>query len=144
MINQLADGKHDYCPDLDVEILGEVATHDVAAVELMVTYRGDTFLFNGHAKRDPRDKSNPKLGLDIAYARALGKAARKLERRAQGLVKHADDLAATKQAQRERVQQVFDKIAEEEGGLGLCENPDATGSPHKKNYSCVNWKPVKS
>lgn len=44
------------------------------------------------AKREPGDRPDRGIGEDLALARVLAKAARRLERRARGRVKHAADV----------------------------------------------------
>lgn len=56
----------------------------------------ERFTVEGVAKRDPRDKPNPEIAHRLALARAMRRAAEKIERPALGLVKHADDMAQLK------------------------------------------------
>lgn len=56
----------------------------------------DEVIGTGHAKRDPDDEVNYDVGLELATARAFNSAATRKQRRADGLVKHADDVAADK------------------------------------------------
>lgn len=54
----------------------------------------------GSAKRGPGDKHDEAISVNLAMGRALGKLGRKLERRANGLVKQADNVAAAKAARK--------------------------------------------
>jgi len=47
--------------------------------------------------RDPIDKYNGEIGFDLALGRALQALGRKIEKRANGLVKHQDDIRALKE-----------------------------------------------
>lgn len=85
---------------MNVETVSAVYTDDVAIVVLKVTNENTFQLFTGDSKRDPIDKSNPQIGLAVAYARAFGKLAKQLDRQAKGLVKHADDMRDYKKEQK--------------------------------------------
>ena len=50
----------------------------------------------GYAKRHPEDKPDLELGLTLAYGRAFDNLSRKLLKRANGLVKHRDDMKEKK------------------------------------------------
>lgn len=58
-------------------------------VTLAIVRMGDIRVI-GSSKRDPRDKNNPGIGVDLAVARALGVLSRTLERRAQGDIRNAE------------------------------------------------------
>lgn len=50
----------------------------------------------GIAKRDPIDKHDPEIGMNLALGRAFSAIGRKLEKRANGLVTHNDNLRIKK------------------------------------------------
>ncbi len=52
------------------------------------------------SKREPGDRYDPRIGTDLAVARALRKISRKLERRANGAVRHAEHVKAARRAAR--------------------------------------------
>lgn len=51
----------------------------------------------GSSGREPGDKPDVKIGTDLAVARALQSATRKLEKRAKGVMKHKEDIKAHKE-----------------------------------------------
>lgn len=78
---------------MKVEVLAEVTTRNVVAVELQVTVGNETVTTTGSAQRDPDDKPNEQIGLLLAYGRALESAGKRLLRRGNGLVEHAAHIA---------------------------------------------------
>ena len=52
----------------------------------------EVYSVTGEAKRHPEDDPNPEVGILLATARAHERAAHLLAKRAQGLIKHADDV----------------------------------------------------
>lgn len=58
---------------------------------------GEVVVASGFAKRDPIDKPDFELAQMLANARAFEVLSRKLFRRANGLVKHHDDMRAAKE-----------------------------------------------
>lgn len=73
----------------------------VARVTASVEIDGETIReeVTTEALRHPEDKSNPEIGEMLALGRALSSLGRRLERRAQGLTKHADDIKKMKETQ---------------------------------------------
>ena len=63
-----------------------------------VTLSGPDWKSTGNARREPGDVPNDETGFLLAFGRALENAGRKLTKRANGLVKHADDVKAAKEA----------------------------------------------
>jgi hypothetical protein len=61
----------------------------------------DGMTLTASAKREPGDRPDLAIGRDLAAARVLAKAARRLERRARGAVKHADDVKTARREARE-------------------------------------------
>ncbi len=61
-----------------------------------VTLAGPEWKASGHARREPGDILKYEIGFLLALGRALENAGRKLQKRANGLVKHADDVALAK------------------------------------------------
>lgn len=80
-----------YCVVVDVSSV--IATDDVAAVGLTVTWGTETWIVQGSAKRMPGDRVDRKVGLGLAMARALEKMARQVARQANGKIAHNDHLA---------------------------------------------------
>lgn len=46
----------------------------------------------GVAKRDPKDRARKEIGYNLAFGRALENLGKKIEKKANGLVKHNDDM----------------------------------------------------
>lgn len=63
---------------------------------VVITLGGKQVLGKGVARRDPVDKERPELAQQLAFGRALEDAGRRISRRADGLVRHADYVAAEK------------------------------------------------
>ena len=78
---------------MEVFVVNEYVDKDVAGVEILVIPSIDTpaFTVKAHAKRDPIDKPNETVALLLAYGRAFEKIGKKLEKRGNGLVRHADN-----------------------------------------------------
>ena len=64
----------------------------VAEVEVHDDFSGNVVRASGQAFRHPDDKNDEELARMLATGRALQAAGRKLEKRANGLVKHHDDM----------------------------------------------------
>ncbi len=54
----------------------------------------DGHLYVATSKRDPRDKHDPEIGAELAVSRLLVRVARRMERRVNGKVRHADQVKA--------------------------------------------------
>lgn len=65
---------------------------DKDATAVSVVFDGKRY--TASSKRNPRDKYDEEIGIDLAVARLFGKISRDLARRADGAVKHAGDVAA--------------------------------------------------
>lgn len=75
----------------------EFITHDVSVVTIVADVQYDECVeFHGVAKRHPHDKANADVARLVATARAYRNLADSLERRANGLVSHNDDITAHK------------------------------------------------
>ena len=78
--------------------------HEAVGVEIVVnnwSYRQDAIFeefFTGISKCDPVDKFDPQLGVELAYWRAVERAAKKNLDRLSGLIKHRDDLRDSKES----------------------------------------------
>lgn len=83
--------------DSDIDL-----ANDVAIARVMAVVEGEEVEAVGVAKRHPDDRSNPRVAALIAYGRAVSNLAKKIEKRAAGAVKHADDMARNKQVQAAR------------------------------------------
>ena len=78
---------HDEIPVATEVVSSREAT--IATVSFEVD--GQQFLFTGTAKVDPSDRFDPAVGVELALARAFESASKRLNRRANGLVKCAED-----------------------------------------------------
>ena len=77
----------------DVIVAADANYHNgVAIANVHLWLDGEWFGAKGTAVRHPEDKENPEIGYLYAYGRALQAVGRKLERRAEGLAKHQDDI----------------------------------------------------
>lgn len=85
-------------PDFTVEIrsIESVTSRDACIVRMNVHLRiGSEFenhMIEGTAKRSPEDKPNSQVARRLALGRAFSSLGKTLERQANGLVKHADDI----------------------------------------------------
>lgn len=61
------------------------------------TYRNPSVTATGSSGREPVDKSDPHVGENLAVARALRSIANRLERQAQGYLRHAESNKAHKE-----------------------------------------------
>lgn len=67
-----------------------IETEDVVAVEVS-TWVGQSFFFaSGSSKRDPADKQNPEIGLQLALGRAVRQLGREILKSANYLVREED------------------------------------------------------
>lgn len=78
---------------------------DPDATTASVWFQGERY--TGSSKRCPGDKYNEEIGVQLAVARLFGKISRTMERRANGAVKHADDV---RKARRERRQAIREQV----------------------------------
>lgn len=86
-----------------VELVGEIQHPDFVSVELRFIVPGlEPIEVEGIAKRDPVDRVNEELALTLAYGRALNKISNKLLKKAEGMIKHEDDVRAYRAVQRDR------------------------------------------
>lgn len=86
----------EYVDILDVYSL---CTKDACIVSITVCIDNDISVINGTSVRHPLDKPNEKLATMIAYARAYQNLANKLTKRANGRIKHVDDMRLANQLQ---------------------------------------------
>lgn len=68
-----------------------VSTGEATIAVVSIEIDGITHSWEGTAKRDTSDKFNLEIGRKLAMSRALDKAARQLERQANGMVKCTED-----------------------------------------------------
>lgn len=59
-----------------------------------------SFEAEGTSKRDPIDDHDPEVAVLLAYGRAFEALGKKMQKRAQSLTKHADDVRAYKEKQK--------------------------------------------
>jgi Rv2632c-like len=110
----------------------------------LATFTLDDVTVAASARRDPHDKHNPDTGADLALARALGKMARRLERRGNGAVRHADWVREQRKARRAilasrlaapadvKPKKTGGKIGEPECGCGQIHVPPGSAAHDKK------------
>jgi hypothetical protein len=84
---------------INLEVIG---TRDatIAGVDLLL--HDEIFSADGTAKREPRDEDNREVAELLALGRALESLSNKLLKRANGLIKHQDDMRAYKELQKKR------------------------------------------
>lgn len=89
---------------MDILILNEYYDGDVAGVELLVTDADLDigFTVKANSRRDPIDEPDEEVALLLAHGRALEKAAKKLQKRADGKVRHNDNLREMRPLQKKR------------------------------------------
>lgn len=87
---------------MQIEVYEPVHGDRATVVEAMIHLPNhDTVLVSGEALRHPDDKNDHELATLLATGRALERAGKKLTKRANGLVRHNDYLAALKDKQKE-------------------------------------------
>jgi uncharacterized protein DUF1876 len=69
---------------------------------------------NGSSGREPGDKSDPKIGENLAIARALRKIANRLEKKAAGTMKHRESIAEHHRQLEENLQNMIDRTLDEQ------------------------------
>lgn len=78
-------------------------SNDLFAIELEIDIGDPEPVYGvGIAKRHPIDKPDLQIGFALAYGRAYEQLARKLIKRANGRVKHAEDMTLYKQQQKSK------------------------------------------
>lgn len=82
-------------PDYHEEKFTMFCFQDHNYTSVVIVDEEDNVLGQGEARRDPDDDVNLDIGATLATGRAFGDVARKLVRRGQGLVKHADNLKSS-------------------------------------------------
>lgn len=91
-----------------ISIVNEYYDGDVAGVEIEVwdsSTLGGSFTVKANSRRDPIDSPDEEVALLLAYGRAFEKVAKKLQKRANGKVRHNDNLRDIKKVQNERKRQ---------------------------------------
>ena len=136
-MNVCTDGIGPIWPDEDFTFEGWQDTRYCALT--LTTDEGRTILGRGVARRDPHDKHNPTIGQQLALGRALEDAARRILKRANGEVKHAEDVAADRQKRREEQVQQDDEAFETPRG-----NEDTGWTPQSwidEIHQFTDWRP---
>lgn len=67
-------------------------TRDATIAGISVVVEGVTYTADGTAKREPHDNDDPEIASLLAIGRALDNLSNKLLKKANGLVKHNDDM----------------------------------------------------
>lgn len=91
-------------PDAMIEILevNELVTRDASITRITAKIQNDIITVTGTARRSPGDKPNERIGVMLATGRAYAALAKRIERRARGLVEHCADIKEQRPGQRER------------------------------------------
>lgn len=79
---------------MQLKVKQQAVTRDVAIVKMAAKIGKTEYSGVGCAKRDPGDKPDRQIGVQLAAARALENLALHIRRQADGLVKHHDDMRA--------------------------------------------------
>lgn len=89
------------------EILDELIVHsrDASIVQVVVEIAGNKETITGTSRRAPADKPDLDVATLLAYGRAYQQLGRKLLRRAEGMVDHADNIRAIRPVQIKRKQE---------------------------------------
>lgn len=81
-----------YTPTFEILKSSETVTSDACTAELVVTIQGETSYITGSSRRAKDDRSDYEVGYYVALSRAHTKLANKLRKRAEGLVRHHDNV----------------------------------------------------
>ncbi len=81
-------------PPFEILEIREMAMPDASTVQIITKIQGDVVVSSGSARRARGDDPNPELGYMIALSRALESLQRRVNRRAEGMVRHMDNIAA--------------------------------------------------
>lgn len=79
-------------PGFSVQVLNAFIGKGVSGAELRMVFNNEVFVETGESRRCNEDKHDPEVAALYAYGRALEKLAKRLIKRADGLVKQRDDL----------------------------------------------------
>lgn len=90
-----------------VSIRGDIFyDHQATVVEIDWFYNdivdGGIETVTASAKKDPHDKFDPEIARDLALGRALQKLGRRLEKRANGRIKHNDEVRTSKRENKKK------------------------------------------
>lgn len=77
-------------------------TKDATIAGAAINIEGTTYSADGTSKRDPHDDDDPEIAELLAIGRALETLGLKLQKRANGLIKHNDDMREYKKIQKSR------------------------------------------
>lgn len=90
-----------------IRIVNEYYDGDVAGVEIEVLddVLENSFTVKANSRRDPIDEPDEEVALLLAYGRAFEKIAKKLQKRADGKVRHNDNLREMRPLQKKRNEQ---------------------------------------
>lgn len=97
---------------LPVEIIdvNMLCARDACIVELTVMFEDDIVVVQGTSRRSPGDEPDDQVAYLLAFGRAYEALAKKLLRRAQGLVKHHDDIRASRPEQKHKAEAFRKKV----------------------------------
>jgi hypothetical protein len=86
-----------------IRVLNEYYDGDVAGVEIeVIDSLTPSLIVKANSRRDPIDTPDEEVALLLAYGRAFEKIAKKLQKRADGKVRHNDNLREQRPIQKER------------------------------------------
>jgi hypothetical protein len=83
----------DIAPDMKTAIEYSIIEDNdavIASVVFVELQTGETISVTGSSKRDPIDKYDPVVGVNLALGRAFEKLGKKLQKRANGKMRHND------------------------------------------------------
>lgn len=78
----------------------DVGTPEATITKVAFVIDDVEIIVSGTSKRTPGDKDNPEAAILLAYGRAFETLGRKLQKKGNGLVKHADDVREYRQIQK--------------------------------------------
>lgn len=84
----------------------DIGSKDATIALVSMYLWGEKFEADGTAKRDPQDEYNDEVAVLLAYGRAFEALSNKFLKRANGLIKHADDIRAYREVQKSKPQPV--------------------------------------
>lgn len=89
---------------MSIDIYGNsLGSRDATVSQITVVLEtGERLVFEatGTSKRDPQDEDDPEVAVLLAYGRAFETLGKKMQKRANGLTKHNDDMKRYKEVQK--------------------------------------------
>lgn len=85
--------------EMELQVFG---TRDATIAGIVVNIEGTQYAADGTAKREPHDEDDAEIAALLAIGRALENLSNKILKRANGMVKHNDDMKKYKQVQKSK------------------------------------------